>query len=344
MRVRLLEARELAGGASGRNGGFALRGGCPPYHEARVSLGPEAARALWELSERALDRIAVLAGDALRRVGSMRLAVDEDERAALAHEYQALRDDGFAAEWLEPLPAPLARLFAGGFLHPGDGALDPAVWVRRLAAQAAAAGAELVEHSPVTRQQLDALEVGAVVVAVDGLTDALLPELRPWVQPMRGQVLATEPLPERVAERPHYARGGYDYWQQLANGRLILGGRRDTSLESEQTAIEEPTALIQAELDSFATELVGRLPLVTHRWAGIWGETPDRIPLAGRVPGSERLWVAGGYSGHGNVLGFACGELVARAILGERPAELELFSPARFAGDGAALPGPGEAA
>ena len=34
----------------------------------------------------------------------------------------------------------LARLFAGGFIHPGDGALDPAAWVRRLAAHAAARG------------------------------------------------------------------------------------------------------------------------------------------------------------------------------------------------------------
>jgi gamma-glutamylputrescine oxidase len=343
MRVRLLEAREVASGASGRNGGFALRGGCPSYDEARATLGPESARALWELTERALDGMERLAGDALRRVGSLRLAADEAERDVLEREYEALRDDGFAAEWLDPLPAPLARLFAGGFVHPGDGALDPAVWVRRLALHAAGAGAEIVEQCRVSREELDALEAGAVVVAVDGMTDALVPELRQWVRPMRGQVLATEPLVERVAERPHYARGGYDYWQQLPNGRLVLGGRRDTSLETEQTALEEPTTFIQGQLESFAAELIGRVPLVTHRWAGIWGETPDRIPLAGRIPGSERAWVAGGYSGHGNVLGFACGELVARAILGERPPELDLFAPARFAESAAHLPRRGEA-
>jgi glycine/D-amino acid oxidase-like deaminating enzyme len=43
------------------------------------------------------------------------------------------------------------------------------------------------------------------------------------------------------------------------------------------------------------------------------------------------VWIAGGYSGHGNALGFACGDLVARAILGERVLELDLFDPARFA-------------
>lgn len=339
IRVRLLEARALASGASGRNGGFALRGACPSYDEACLSLGPESARALWSLSEHALDRMERLAGDAFRRVGSLRLAVDGAERAGLAREQEALSADGFAAEWLDLLPAPLARLFCGGILHPGDAAVDPAVWVRRLAAHAVTAGAEIVEGHPVTREELDRLEADAVVVAVDGMTDALIPELRRWVLPMRGQMLATEPLPERIAERPHYARGGYDYWQQLPNGRLVLGGRRDTSFETEQTALEEPTALIQAQLDAFAAELIGRAPVVTHRWAGIWGETPDRIPVAGRVPGSERLWVAGGYSGHGNVLGFACGDLVARSILGERPAELDLFAPGRFVEPGVHIPG-----
>ncbi len=194
-RVRLLEAGKIAGGASGRNGGFALRGLALDYDRARARLGREAAAGLWQLTERTLDRMAELAGDALRRVGSLRLAADEAERDALRAEYEALREDGFETEWLDPLPDPLARLFAGGFLHPGDGALSPALWVRRLAARAAEAGAELVERHPVDREGIDALAADAVVIAVDGLTDALLPELRGLVHPVRGQVVATEPLP-----------------------------------------------------------------------------------------------------------------------------------------------------
>jgi len=169
-----------------------------------------------------------------------------------------------------------------------------------------------------------------VVFAVDGMTHALAPELAAWVAPMRGQVLATEPLRELVYDRPHYARGGYDYWQQTPDGRLVLGGRRDTDLETERTTSEDTTAFIQDQLTAYAAELMGRPPAVTHRWAGIWGETSDGLPFAGRVPGSGRLWVAGGYCGHGNVLGFACGDLVARAILGEPCPELAAFDPARM--------------
>ena len=39
LRVRLYEAREIAGGASGRNGGFALRGGAAPYPVLVESIG-----------------------------------------------------------------------------------------------------------------------------------------------------------------------------------------------------------------------------------------------------------------------------------------------------------------
>jgi glycine/D-amino acid oxidase-like deaminating enzyme len=143
-------------------------------------------------------------------------------------------------------------------------------------------------------------------------------------------MLATEPLSRRLFDRPHYARDGYDYWQQLPNGTLVIGGGRDASLAAERTSVEETTSIVQESLEALVVDLLGELPRVTHRWAGIWGETPDDLPLAGRLPGRERVWVVGGYSGHGNVLGFACGELVARAIAGETPAELGFFDPARF--------------
>ena len=55
----------------------------------------------------------------------------------------------------------------------------------------------------------------------------------------------------------------------------------------------------------------------------------DELPLVGRLRGRD-AWVAAGYSGHGNVMGLACGELVARAILGDPAPALDLFDPARL--------------
>lgn len=327
VRVRLHEAREIAGGASGRNGGFALRGATAPYDEARGQLGPERARLVMELTERSLDRIESLAGDAFRRVGSLRLAWDEAELAALRREHDALREDGFAVEWVDGLEPPLDTLYHGAIHHPHDGALYPARWVRRLARHAADAGAEIREGETVRVEELDADQV---VVAGDGFTASVLDELGAHVVATRGQVLATAPMPMRYA-KPHYARDGYDYWQQLPDGRFVLGGQRDASFDTETTDVVETTELVQARLDALAEQLLGERPHVTHRWAGIWGTTPDLQPLVGPVPGRENVWVAGGYSGHGNALGLACGDLVARAILGEPSPLLEIFDPARFA-------------
>jgi len=328
LRVRLHEARQIAGGASGRNGGFALRGGAPAYDAAREQLGAERAATLWRLTERYLERLAELAGDAFRRTGSLRLAADSSERDELEAEYDALSEDGFAAELRDELPAPLAGRFAGAMFQPGDGSLQPARWVRRLAERAAEAGAELREHERL--DSLDELDADQVVVATDGYTAGLLPELDAAVTPTRGQVIATEPVERRLFSCPHYARHGYEYWQQAPDGRVVAGGFRDRAMDEEQTAEEETTPLIQGHLERFVAGLLGEQPAVAYRWSGIFGTTEDRLPLVGRMPEHENVWVSVGYSGHGNVMGLACGELVARAILGDARPELELFEPARL--------------
>src|SRR2546421_10189517 len=132
LRVRVHEAREVAGGASGRNGGFALRGAAAPYDVARAELGREGAASLWRLTESALERLAELAGDAFRQTGSLRLAADPEEERSLRAEYEALREDGFRVEWRSELGGRLAARFPGAIFHPPDGSIHPARWVRRL--------------------------------------------------------------------------------------------------------------------------------------------------------------------------------------------------------------------
>jgi gamma-glutamylputrescine oxidase len=327
LRVRLHEARRVASGASGRNGGFALRGAAMSYPKAREKLGRDTAAGLWRFTERYLDRMEELAGDALRRTGSLRLA-DDEELDDVRAEYEALREDGLDAKWVDRLDPPLDSLFRAAILHPGDGSLQPARWVRRLAARAAAAGAEIVEESRV--ESLEEVDAEQVVIATDGYTGGLLPALDAAIRPVRGQVIATEPLDRLLFDRPHYARHGFDYWQQTPEQNLVLGGRRDANLEGEYTNEEGLTDLVQTELEAFATELLGETPAIAQRWSGIFGVTEDDLPLVGPVPGREGVWVAAGYSGHGNVLGLACGELVAGAILGRPAPELQLFDPGRL--------------
>jgi glycine/D-amino acid oxidase-like deaminating enzyme len=327
LRVRVHDARGIAEGASGRNGGFALRGGAARYDVGRETYGAEAAKELWRRTEGALDRLESVAGESFRRTGSLRLAADDEERDEIRAEYDALHEDGFAAEWRDELPH-LRPEFRGAIFHPSDGSLQPGRFVRRLAQLAAAEGVAFREHERVA--SLDELEAEQIVIATDGSGRGLLPELDDAVWPARGQVVTTEPVGERLFDCPHYARHGFDYWQQLADGRIVLGGFRDFSILTEMTDEEITTEPIQEALDAFLVELLGYLPKVTHRWAGIFGLTQDLLPLVGRVPSRDGTWIAAGYSGHGNVLGFMCGELVASALQGREDPLLDLFAPARL--------------
>jgi gamma-glutamylputrescine oxidase len=206
--------------------------------------------------------------------------------------------------------------------------LQPATTVRRIAAAAADAGVEFRENHRV--ESVDDLDAERVVVATDGYPSGLLGPLEGLIIPTRGQVIATAPLAERLFSCPHYGRHGFDYWQQLDDGRILAGGFRDYALDTEFTADEETTPTIQHALEEFVADLVGRPVEITYRWAGIFGLVLDFLPVVGEVPGSDRVWVAGGYSGHGNVLGFWCGELVARALAGDVDPLLTSFDPRRL--------------
>jgi glycine/D-amino acid oxidase-like deaminating enzyme len=329
-RVRVVDEREVAGGASGRNGGFALRGCAAPYDVNVATVGRDSARAIWEWTQDAEREMAALGGDAFRPTGSLRVAVDAEERDEIRAEYEALVADGLPVEWREITDGPFAARSHGAIFHPTDGVLQPARFVRRLAAHAVEAGAEIVTGRCVA--SLDELDAAHVLVCTDGYPSGLLGDLEGLIVPTRGQVIATEPIGERWYEIPHYGRHGFDYWHQTPEGRIVAGGFRDTHLESELTDVEETTPGIQEALTSFVAELAGRPLRVEHRWAGIFGLVLDFLPVVGRVPGSERAWVSGGYSGHGMVLGYACGALAARAVLGERDPLLATFAPARLLG------------
>lgn len=330
LRVRVVDARRVAEGASGRNGGFALRGTAAPYDQVVAAVGRERALALWQWTEQELRAMAEVGGDAFRRLGSLRLAVDGEEREDLRDEIEALWADGLEAEWVDTPAGPLSGRFTAAIRHPTDAALQPARLVRGLATRASAAGTEIVEGRWVSDRS--GLEAETVVIATDGYPSGLLGELEGLIIPTRGQVIATEPLAERLFESPHYGRHGFDYWHQTEDGRIVAGGFRDVSLEREFTAEEALTDDVQRALSAFVNDIVGRELRVDYRWAGIFGVVLDFLPVVGEVPGLPETWVAGGYSGHGNVLGFACGRLVARAILGDRDPLLDLFEPSRLLG------------
>ena len=310
-----VDAGTVAGGAAGRNGGFLLAGLAEPYHRVVQQLGRERAAQLYALTLDELDRIARDTPDAVRRHGSLRVEDDDAGRADCAAQAAALRADGFAVEEYD---GPEGR----GLLLPDDGAMQPLLRCRSLAQQAVSRGAALHEASPVTaiapgRVTTAGGEVAcaAVVVAVDGRLDLLLPELRGAVRTVRLQMLGTAPTDEVRVPRPVYLRGGYEYWQQLPDGRVALGGFRDVGGDLEETAEAVPAEPVQSALERLLRERVGVTARVTHRWAAAVGYTRTGLPYLGEVRGG--VWAAGGYCGTGNVVGALCARAAAARALGQ---------------------------
>ena len=310
-----LEAGIVAGGAAGRNGGFLLAGSWHSYHEAVNHLGPEHAKALYALTLVQLKKMQQETPQAIRQVGSLRIASDQNEFEDCQKQLQAMQADDFPVEAYE---GPEGK----GLLIPEDCSFNPLLRCRLLARQALQKGALLFEHSPgtiISGQQVQTpkgnIFCKSVIVAVDGKLEQLLPELSGQVRTARLQMLATAPTTEVSIPRPVYARWGYEYWQQLPTGEVALGGFRDKFREAEWTFENEPTQDIQGRLEDFLRNQIGVKAEVTHRWAASVSYTPSGMPIFQEV--RPQVWAIGGYSGTGNVIGALCGRSVAQLISGQ---------------------------
>lgn len=313
----LLERRGLAAGASGRNAGFLLRGIADNYARAVERLGRQRAGEIWEFTAESLALARALLGArhaGYRRRGSWTLAASAAEAESLEKSASLLGEDGLPGRWTRDLPSVYAHL-QGGILNSDDGQVDP---VRLVAAIAAPHRSRIFEGVEVTaleshpagvrvRHTSGELQATRVVVATNGFTNALIPELR--IAPVRAQMLATAPTAPTALRRPAYADWGYRYWRQRDDGRVLLGGMRHRALDEEVGTLAVPTAHIQGHLEA-ELRVLGVAAPVTHRWAGIMGFSADGLPLAGFVPGRPHVLVLGGHTGHG--LGFAV--LAARHV------------------------------
>jgi gamma-glutamylputrescine oxidase len=335
-RTVLLEARTVASGASGRNGGFLLAGAAPFHLDARAAWGREPAARIYARTVEVQEEVCALArslgvGDAVRTVGSLRLATSEEEAEHVRRHVDALREDGFEAELVERdrLEPALRGIGHAGCLVAHDAALQPARWIRALATDAEAAGATIFENSraePGAELTANGATVRArhVVVAADGPLPSLLPEATDKVRARRLHMIATAPLPERIVSTLVYARYGHEYFQQLPDGRIALGGFSDLDGPASYTSEERGDPRVWERLERYLQDELGvEGAAITHRWVGVVGFSDDSRPFAGEV--RDGLYAVGGYSGTGNLIGFIAGRAVGERIASGTSEDLELL-------------------
>ena len=191
----VLERGTVASGASGRNGGFLLAGMAAFHNDARDLLRRATRRAASTRARSPPRRRSTRWPSGSARAtrcggsGSLRVAVSDEEAERVRGQVEALREDGFPAELVEPdgLPPVLrarpVRLPGRPRRRAASRALVP-----HAARCAEAAGARICEGTPVLGPVAapgeGALETAAgarvrarhVIVAADGALPALVPD------------------------------------------------------------------------------------------------------------------------------------------------------------------------
>ncbi|MBA3534856.1 MAG: FAD-binding oxidoreductase [Ardenticatenales bacterium] len=337
LRGVIVEARQPAMGATGRNAGFIMSGIADNYYRAVETFGREVARELWALTvenRNVMLDFAERLGVPLNRRGSLLLAESEEEAEELAKSATLLAEDGFPGEFTPH--DPLNRGFMAGLRRPADGVTQPAALTRALLQDS---GFDFIPASPVTHFE----EVGHQVVIHSEratirarwlllATNAWAARVHPYfegkVVPMRGQLYVTEPAP-MIFDTAGYSHYGFWYFRQVEEpgqtgyGRWLMGGGRHLHFDTENNnPSEEPTAPVQADLEAWTALHFPEFSAVpiSYRWAGTMGFTPDGLPLVGWLPGHDRVAFCVGFNGHGMGLGVMVAQrALAMMIEGRSP-------------------------
>jgi glycine/D-amino acid oxidase-like deaminating enzyme len=219
--------------------------------------------------------------------------------------------------------------FEGGVLYHDDGEVHP---VRLVKGLIAASGAQVLPHHEVFRiehtregvtlhTRLRRIEASIAVLATNGYSADLHPWFADKIFPTRGQILVTEPV-ERFLPAPCYANFVLDYFRQLDDGSMLIGGFRQLAKATEIGTADIVHPEIHAALEAFLRRHFPALAQlkIAYRWSGTMGFSVDGLPLIGALPGRSDLFCIAGFTAHGIGWGFKAGQLMARLLMhGETP-------------------------
>jgi glycine/D-amino acid oxidase-like deaminating enzyme len=218
--------------------------------------------------------------------------------------------------------------------NPDDFNVNPVRLVQLMAQEAERQGAVFLEGWDVRAIEDDTvicphgtIKADLILYATNAYTPLLVPELQGRIFPTRGQVLLTEPTPQRRPGVCCITRFGHEYWHWMENGSLMVGGQRTVDETGEQGYDEQLNHSVQAALQSFIADVYPELATwpVRHRWSGIMAFTVDGLPFAGTRSGRVNEWIVGGYGGYGLGLFWGLTEWVTRALFDELSAEERHF-------------------
>ena len=339
--VTLMEKREIAGEASGAAAGMLVP---PPWATASGDFR--------DLCLASLRLYPALVGSLLDETsidvqyletGLLVPAESEPAAAALRQVARHGGDDVVPLEWVEGetlrrLEPGLSPALPGAAYSPSQRHVNPGLLTQALARAAVARGATLRQGAGVAgfarrggrvtavrTEAGDTIDAGHVVLAAGSWTGRIARRLGAEVptRPMRGQMVAYRSNAVR-----HMIWGADGYLVPKSGGFLFAGATVEDAGFRTRT-----TGRGLAGLRRMARSIVPALRYgeVASAWAGLRPGSPDGLPVIGRLPGWENVYVATGHFRNGILLGPITGKLVAQLVTtGRTEVPLAPFRAARF--------------
>lgn len=343
VKVTVLEADICGGGASGRNGGFVLSWW--PKVSSLVSLfGVEEALRLVQASETAIDEIgefcAGFAPEAeFRRSGWLWTATSsahDNSWSAVVEVSEKLGKGAFT-----PLsPKDVAKqsgspVHLSGTFERSAATVHPGHLVRALRRVALDNGIEIFENTRVRKLRRrgvprvttpeGSVTADRIVIATNAWA-AGLPELHTRLFVISSDMIATEPVPERLAEIGWNEGPSITdsqtlvcYYRTTAAGRIAfgkggwaigLGGWMPPGMEHH----DGRAAMVTRDFHRYYPML--RDVKITHDWAGPIDRTHNSLPIINWLNRERTIAYGVGWSGNGVGPSVVGGKILAALVLG----------------------------
>lgn len=294
-------------------------------------------------------------GCAYTNCGTLWLAANDAEMAGAEEKARRLQHHGLACELLDATALRRLEPALRPDLHGALKVSGDSLVYAPLAAQ------WLLQHAPrpIRAEQAEAARIdgngrvqladgswrtaGAVVLAAGIHATRFCPELP--IRPKKGHLLITDRYPGTVRHQlvelgyisnAHQTEGTSVAFnlQPRPTGQLLLGSSRQ--FDTTDPAVDEDVLarMLRRALDYMPA--LAELNAI-RTWTGFRAATPDSLPIIGRHPHHDRLWLAVGHEGLGATTAPATAELLAAQITGgSLPLDPAPFAAQRFSLEGIA--------
>lgn len=334
LKITIVERAKIGFGATGRNAGFITCGSVEHFNRLCERWGEDKALEMWRFSEKNLELLKehIIQDDKtieFRQDGTFSLASTEEEFKELRETAVLMKRFDISVDILskKDIEDRLGVIqFVGGIKYLKDASVDPIKLLNLMVKKTKAdilTGHEVFEitnrpdGTVVAKTDKSEIHASIGLLALNGYSAQLKSYFQDKIYPTRGQIMVTEKV-DQFMEGACYANFVLDYFRQMENGKVLIGGFRQLEKATEVGYSDHTSDVIQEALYKFLQTYIPRLEnkKITHRWSGIMGFSADGQPMIGALPDEPQIYFAGGYTGHGIGLAFHSAKCLVDLIFG----------------------------